>query len=76
MLATCEELSLDGKENLNLDDVVEMALRFDECLVQLYQEMVKNAETDEVREAFQNLLEMEKKEELKLVKDAFQLKEM
>ncbi len=70
------DLSIEGKEDLSVDEVIELALKIDDCLVGLYKSMVECSEFDEVKEVFNNLLEMEKHEETKFVKDALRLKEL
>ncbi len=76
MLKTCVNLTLEGKENLTVDEVIELALQIDGCLIQLYKQMVAESEFDEVKEVFNNLLEMEKQQEMTLVRDALHLKEI
>jgi hypothetical protein len=38
--------------------------------------MIKNSETDQMREVFTNLMEMEKRQELELVRDAQEWKDI
>lgn len=76
MLKTCVNLNLEGKENLTVDEVIELALKIDDCLIQLYQQMAAESEFEEVKEVFNNLLEMEKQQEMDLVRDALHLKEI
>lgn len=74
MLHTCRTMAVKEQQELSVDGIVELALQLDECLVQLYQEMIKSSEVDVVKDVFQNLLEMEKHEEVELVRNAFRLK--
>lgn len=62
--------------DMSVDDVVDVALRMDDCLVDLYKEMAEVAVSQEVKEVFTNLLEMEEQEKHKLVRNALQLKEI
>lgn len=76
ILNTCREISIEEKEEYTVDDVIEMAVKLDQCLIDLYNEMIKNTETEEMREVFTNLLEMEKRQELQFVRDAQELKDL
>lgn len=62
--------------DMSIDDVVDVALRMDNCLVEFYKDMATMAVIPEVKEVFTNLLEMEEREKHKLVRDALQLKEI
>ena len=76
ILKTVVSLTLEGKENLTVDEVIELALRIDGCVIQLYQKMAADSKFVEVKEVFTNLLEMEKHREMDLVRDALHLKEI
>jgi rubrerythrin len=76
ILDTCREVNINETENLTVDDVIEMAVKLDQCLIDLYKEMIKNSETDQMREIFTNLMEMEKRQELELVRDAQEWKDL
>ena len=76
VLNTCKEIGIEGKEDLTVDDVIEMAVKLDRCLIDLYKDMIKNAETDEVRDVFKNLAEMERRYELELVRNAQEWKDL
>jgi rubrerythrin len=76
ILDTCREVSITKTDDLTVDDVIEMAVKLDQCLIDLYKEMIKNSETDEMREVFTNLMEMEKRQELELVRDAQEWKDL
>ena len=62
--------------DMSIDDVVDVALRMDNCLVEFYKDMAEVAVIPEVKEVFTNLLAMEEKEKRKLVRDALRLKEI
>jgi rubrerythrin len=66
----------DLTPDMSLDEVIHRAARVDECLLKLYSEMVKRAPRDDVRTVFQTLLEMERREELELMRNALELKEI
>lgn len=76
ILDTCRKVSISKTDDLTVDDVIEMAVKLDQCLIDLYKEMIKNSETDEMREVFSNLMEMEKRQELELVRDAQEWKDL
>jgi hypothetical protein len=76
VLQVCMDMNFEEKENLTVDDVVDMALELDKCLIQLYEAMVERSEYEEVREVFKNLLEAEKRRKLNFVRDAMHLKEI
>lgn len=71
-LDICVNMSLEGREDLTVEQVIELALQLDECLVDLYRAMIESADTEEVKAVFQNLLEMEKQEEIDMVRDTLQ----
>jgi rubrerythrin len=76
VLTTCSKINIEEKQDLTVDDVIEMAVKLDDCLIDLYKEMIKNSEIDEMREVFTSLMEMEKRQELELVRDAQEWKDL
>ena len=56
-----------------VDDVVQIALRLDRCLVDLYTETAERAVSQEVRDLFTSLLKTEQKQENRMVRDALTL---
>jgi rubrerythrin len=76
LLETCREVSINRTDELSVDDVIEIAVKLNQCLIDLYKEMIKNSETDLIREVFTNLMEMEKRQELELVRDAQEWKDL
>jgi len=68
--------NLEIKPDMSVDDVVGIALKLDNCLLEFYQEMADKSDCPEVKEVFGNLLEMEKKEKRNLVRDANILKDL
>ncbi len=67
---------LEVTPSMSLDDVVSLALSFDDRLVDLYREAARISPSEEVRDVFKNLLEMEKEEELVLMRNALEIKEL
>lgn len=55
--------------DMDVDTVLREALRLDQCLSDLYQEIIDRAQTDRIKEVFSNLLESNKKEMHDLVRD-------
>jgi len=76
LLETCREVSINKTDDLSVDDVIEMAVQLNQCLIDLYKEMIKNSETEQIRDVFTNLMEMEKRQELELVRDAQEWKDL
>jgi rubrerythrin len=68
----CGDLSPD----MSIDEIIKRAALVDECLLRLYEEMSNRAPHEDVRNVFQTLLEMEKREELELMRNALELKEI
>jgi len=56
--------------DMDVDAVVREALRLDQCLSDLYQEVIDRAQTNRIREVFTNLLESNKKDMRDLVRDS------
>ena len=74
-IPSCFE-DIELNPDMCIDDVIELALRLDDCLVELYKGMAEKAEYSDVKKVFTNLLEMEKHEKMNLVRDAIELKEI
>jgi rubrerythrin len=72
----CKTLAVDEVVDLSVDGVIKLALELDDCLIDLYNEMIRGSKSEEVREVFQSLLDMEKQEELELVRDSLELKDL
>ncbi|HBA84585.1 MAG TPA: hypothetical protein DCZ95_10865 [Verrucomicrobia bacterium] len=62
----CLELSPD----MSPDDIMETALRVDQCLVALYKQAAEKSVSQDVKDLFKQLLAMEQKEETKALRDA------
>ena len=58
------------KSHMSVEDVIRMGLELDDRLIRLYKDAAENAEVPEVKDVFNNLLEMEKEEEHHLVRAA------
>lgn len=62
--------------DMEVDEVVRLAIGFDDALVALYREAGAEIEVPQVREVLANLMEMERQEKLKLVRDALMFQDM
>lgn len=62
--------ALLNEPHTNIDEIVEMAIALDDCLLGIYKEMALRAEKEEIRDVFNNLLSMETKEKQKLIRNA------
>ncbi|MCK4565573.1 MAG: hypothetical protein KAU94_12960 [Verrucomicrobia bacterium] len=56
------------KPEMEVDDVMAVAMHFDACLIKFYREMAQRSLSDKVREVFENLLVMEQHEQIELSK--------
>lgn len=64
---------IDGKSirtDMSVDDVVKLAVEFDDAVVELFREAADECEIPTVKEVFHNLVELENQEKLRLVRDA------
>ena len=61
---------------MSVDNIITIALQLDDCLLNLYKDIKENTISDAVREFFTNLLEMEKQEEIELIRNALELKKI
>ncbi len=71
-----ELAEMEVNENMDADDVVEVALKLDKYFIDLYQDMVDGATSSAVKEVFQNLLDMEEHERIQTAKAALQINDM
>ncbi|MCK5088266.1 MAG: hypothetical protein KAQ90_12130 [Melioribacteraceae bacterium] len=61
---------------MTVDDIIEMTIKFDDCIIELYKNLVESSEVEAVKEVFRNLLEMEIHEKMKIVKSAMRIREL
>lgn len=62
--------------DMPIDEVLRSVIAFDDALIALYQELAQHAGSPTVRDVFTNLLEMEKSEKLRSVRDALMLNDL
>lgn len=61
---------------MSVDDVVINTLRLNDCLIEMYKDLIKETEVEEVKELFNSLLKRLEKEEKNLVRDATTLNDI
>lgn len=59
-----------SRSDLSVDDVVGIAMRFDDALIEIYREAARQAEETRAKGIFDDLVRMETKEQQRLVRDA------
>ena len=59
-----------SRSNLSVDDVISLAMRFDDALIAIYRETASEIDDTRAREVFHNLAEMEFREKQRFVRDA------
>ncbi|WP_319762663.1 hypothetical protein [Maridesulfovibrio sp.] len=59
--------------DMTTKEVMEISIDLDKCLLETYEAMVQNDIPEDVREVFQGLLDMEKRENMKLTKNALRI---
>ena len=55
---------------INTDDVIRLAVKFHDVLICLFEEIGNTAPTDEVRDVFNDLAQMERREKERMVRDS------
>ena len=61
------------RPEMEVGEVVAIAMHFDDCLIEFYREMAQRALSEKVREVFENLLVMEQHEQIELSKQTLGL---
>ncbi len=72
--ASIKAFKLDA--SMSVDEVVDKTIEFDDSLIALYQEVINETSEPSVRAVFENLVAMESKEKVKMVRNAMMLKEI
>ena len=60
--------AMDIKSHMSVEDVIRIGLELDNRLIEFYKDAAENSEVPELKEVFNNLLEMEQEEERHLVR--------
>ncbi len=58
------------RSDLNVDDVIKLAMCFDDALIAIYEETARESDDPRVRALFENLAEMETHEKQRFIRDA------
>jgi rubrerythrin len=79
--ATCDERfhqlkSTLGAEEVSAEDVIVKTICLYDCIIQNFEELAKNAEIDEIRDVFQSIAAMERKEQRKIVRNSRMLDDL
>jgi rubrerythrin len=61
------------RPNMSVDEVVKIAMDFDDALVELYKDAAREAEEEHVKELFQDLINMENTERQSLARDTMSM---
>lgn len=64
------------RENPSTDEIIQLALDFDDTLVNLYREVSEKVNDSKVKAVFQNLLQLEEKEKVQVARAAMMLWDM
>ncbi len=67
LFETCQHLEV--RPDMSIDDVSELALRWDSCLIDFYREMASCSDCDDVRELFRELLKTAEQDRKRLSRD-------
>ena len=74
-VANCFE-DMEVTPSMSVDDVIRLALSFDDWLVDLFTEAARNSQSEELRDVFNSLLVSEKEEEIVLLRTALEVKQI
>ncbi|MDD5583064.1 MAG: hypothetical protein PHS99_07650, partial [Candidatus Marinimicrobia bacterium] len=72
----CEDLRKDMQllhyriDEISVEELIRMAIQFDDCLIKIYKKIVLNSDIPEIREIFTNLSELEDHEKRRFVIDS------
>ncbi|TVS13785.1 MAG: hypothetical protein EA424_20980 [Planctomycetaceae bacterium] len=70
----CEVVrELDISTDMSVDEVIQIGLEFNDCLIAVYKDRAENAPDERVRGVFQNLVALAQKEQRLLSRDAQRL---
>lgn len=61
---------------LDNDGIIDLAIQLDDCIIDLYQLIAMSSELPEAREAFANLVSLERQEKLRMVRQAMRLDDL
>lgn len=77
-VSTYQECFKDSalKHDMSIDDVITVAIRLDDCLINVFKRIVDSSESSKIKEIFNCLLKSAEKEKKKFVNEALELREM
>jgi rubrerythrin len=64
------------RPDMSVDDVVKIAMNFDDALIEIYKEAAREAEDTNAKAMFENLVEMEQKEKQRFIRDTEWMEDM
>lgn len=67
---------IELKPDMTTDQVVKTALQYDDLIINFYKEMTISAESEAVREVFENLMNLENREKLRTARNALILEDL
>jgi len=73
-LIGCEAMKI--RPDMTIDDVISIALRVDDCLIQFYTEMAEGCVIKEIKDFFTNLSNMEKREKYNFSRNTAELQDL
>ena len=62
--------------DLSVEQVVRFAMEIDDCLIDYYRTMAESADTDEVKEVFDNLVSLEQHEKVRVARNSLRLEDL
>ena len=60
--------------DMSVADVLKLALRLDDCLINVFRKIYESTDSSKIKELINNLLKLEKHEEKKMVRESLELK--
>lgn len=63
-------------DQLSIDEIINLAIQLDDHIIDLYQLIALESELPEAREAFTNLVQLERQEKMRMVRQAMGLKDL
>lgn len=63
----CKYINLNP--NMSIEDVIDTALKFEDCLIRFYEKVVERCHFPEVQKIFENLLNLAKRERLDIIRN-------
>lgn len=61
---------------MNIDDLIRLAMRLDGALIRFYARIAEQAQSTEIRELFTSLVELEEQEQVRMQKNALDIRDL